>query len=58
MTLRTKPSGWERSTYRARSLCYHMALVHVLRNRRWRIGFCRQVACTKRFLPFAKRRKA
>ena len=58
MTLRTKPTGWERRTYRARSLRYHMALATALRNRRWRAGFRREVARTKRFQPFAKRRKA
>ena len=59
MTLRTKPSGWERRTYRARSLRYHMALVHMLRNRRWAAARVIDAAYLKHPIPpFAKRRKA
>ena len=58
MTLRTKPSGWERRTYRARALRYHMALVHALRNIRWPLKFRQKASRAAGCQPFAKRRKA
>lgn len=59
MTIRTKPSGRERRTYRARSLRYHMALVHMLRDRQWAAARVIDAAYLKHHItPFAKRRKA